>query len=270
MSIDSTVPAELVGLWRRRSLVDAHGCDRSTEVYWLQTHSLYADLRLPANRPGFSGCAGIHDLDYPQIDWLARQQGFAGRLLLDGDIATWVRELDYQPPGLDRDVGRLDRRATTMFEYGVVRAYTEKWVREPGPADQVLALALTDDSTQCFLPPRKGMVVVVGDHFMHARGRRVSLPPGTTLASLLQDSGDDTASASLLLDCVIDYGCRHGGQRPWQIQRSTQPWREGSSLLDLDLAVRSSQPDSVETVSAAGVRCRWRIVEGHGGLLNPY
>ncbi len=266
--MNSSVPAHLVGLWRRRSLLDANGCDRTTEVYWLQTHSLYADLRLPPGRPGFSGCTGVNDLDEEQLGWLAQQQGFAGRLRLDENVATWVREIDFQPPARVADVGRLDLRGARLVEHGVLTPYTEEWIREEGPVGPVLALALSEESIeQHTLPQRQGIVVAVGEHFMHARARSVQLPAGTRLHSLLENDVSRGVRERLLLECVIDYGRLRGETCPWQILRSTQPWREGGSLLELELTVRHQQPDSVETIGVDGVRRRWRVVEGNDGLL---
>jgi len=43
-----TVPDAYLGVWRRRLLTTTAGLrDETSEVYWLQTANLHADLRLP-------------------------------------------------------------------------------------------------------------------------------------------------------------------------------------------------------------------------------
>lgn len=47
-----TVPDAYLGVWRRRLLTTTAGLrDETSEVYWLQTACLHADLRLPGVNP---------------------------------------------------------------------------------------------------------------------------------------------------------------------------------------------------------------------------
>jgi len=47
-----SVPDAYLGVWRRRLLTTTAGLrDETSEVYWLQTASLHADLRLPRPQP---------------------------------------------------------------------------------------------------------------------------------------------------------------------------------------------------------------------------
>ena len=55
MPIDLTpgplVPAAYRGVWKRTLLRTPQREDTTTQVYWMQTQSWHADIRVPASRP---------------------------------------------------------------------------------------------------------------------------------------------------------------------------------------------------------------------------
>jgi hypothetical protein len=55
-------------------------------------------MRLPIERPSFSGATSFADLTDAELLLLARQRGFAGRVTAVADIITWHHEIDFQPP----------------------------------------------------------------------------------------------------------------------------------------------------------------------------
>lgn len=262
---------DLVGLWRRLSIVDADGeMDSETEVYWLQSHGLYIDLRLPPERPDFTGVCDIEHMRAEQIDWMARVQGFAGRLSLEGDIASWQRDLDIQPPSAVADVGRLERRGNAMTEYGVLADYTEEWERTPLEDERILALKLLrEENDDGVMPRRPGFLVCVGNHFMFALGRHSHLPKGTDLASLLAAEPGNLERRRVLLSCTIEFGICAGGARPWEIQRSSHPWREGMSLLEYGCRVVHRHGSILDTRGTEGTLRQWEVLEDHGEVLSP-
>lgn len=262
------VPEHLVGLWRRLSITDATGTDTATEVYWLQTHSAYVDLRVPPGRPDFTGYRGYADLSAEQVAWLATQQGFAGRLSLEEDVASWHRDLDFQPPAPVADIGRLVPHAQGMTEYGVLLPYTEEWVRDAQGHQELLALKLwQEQGPRGLLPKRAGYLVAVGPHFMFALGRHVHLPRGTTLAGLLAAEPERADRRQVLFDCIIDYGLRSEAGE-WRIVRSTHPWREGRCLLSSELDIVGTRNGLLHTRSAEGTDCQWEILEQVGNILH--
>src|SRR5215469_9650934 len=98
---------DLYGLWRRAMIAWPDGRrDTATEVYWLQGPHHYADLRIPPGRPAHRGIACLRDLDWPMLDFMARQEGFFGKLDVAQSIGAWHRAFDYQP-----DTGVPDRGA---------------------------------------------------------------------------------------------------------------------------------------------------------------
>ena len=53
-------------------------CDTSTLVLVIQTEQYHADIRIPSNRPDFSGIKCLANCSIDQLRWLATQQGFTG------------------------------------------------------------------------------------------------------------------------------------------------------------------------------------------------
>lgn len=219
------VPQWLRGLWRRQSIVHADGRrDDTTLVYWLQGASAFADLRIPADRPDLTRCAGLAGLDHAAQAQLARQAGFAGWTELDGDRCRWHRTLDFQPPTGVPDEGRLRRESDDLLiEEGVHEPYVERWERiasgpEPSP---VRGLGPLDPGV---------VLVTCGDVFIYACERRPPLPRADSLAALLDAAPGDRSARAALLDCEISFGLCRGGRLPWEVQLSTHPFRQGRSL----------------------------------------
>ncbi|MFE0758399.1 hypothetical protein ACFW16_30855 [Inquilinus sp. NPDC058860] len=212
------VPDWLVGVWRRRLIAFPDGReDRSTAVFWLQTRSAFADIRLPQESlalPRLPRSA----LPAEALPILARQDGFAGHTTLDGDLCTWHRWISYRPPGPTPDAGRLRLEAGLLIEEGVHAAYREDWERLDDGADGTMAFEGDGG------PPR--LLVRVGSHFI-----RIEAP----------DSVSDGPG------CVIDYG-RVAAAGEWRIVLSTEPDRTGSSF--------GPQPDGEGAVES-GTGLRW-------------
>ena len=88
---------DTLGLWERSLIAWPDGRqDTTTFVAWLQGPSLFTDLRQPANPPSFDGVSCLDDLQPQHLDWLVRQEGFAGRFLRDGDAFEWRRIIDFE------------------------------------------------------------------------------------------------------------------------------------------------------------------------------
>jgi len=244
--------SDLSGLWRRSLLIGPDGrTDTTTEVYWLQGPSLYADLRLPRGRRKLGPSRCLRDLDWPMLRFLARQEGFFGHLDVSGTIAHWHRTFDYQPQTGAADKGRLEFEGDILIEHGVEWPYLEHWRREPQPAQIAVAMRLLDVSSSA-----EGCLVAAGDAFIYARGRSEPLPANTDLAQLVENS-PSLATAQDLFDCEISFGRREGAA--WRIERSSLPFREGCLLGPaLDAAPATL---SVDDLSPEGepTRRRWRI-----------
>ncbi|RCX24769.1 hypothetical protein [Thioalbus denitrificans] len=260
----NAVPANYLGLWGRISLEDDRGLDTASQVVWLQSRSFCCDLRVPAERPDFSGVESLDGCTDRQLRWLMGQQGFAGQLLVEESTCHWLRAIDFQPDRALRDVGRMRFSPDYVVEEGVHAPYREVWRRLPPASGEQAVLELMPEDGDL----RRSFLVVVGDWFMYARERGWRPPQAPDLAHLVDAAPERRALLLRLADFEISFGLRRGGMGPWEIRLSTLPFREGRSL---DLAGRLS-PARRESgglycheTTGAGRR-RWRVMEWSGGF----
>lgn len=248
--------SDMQGLWTRTLLVHPDSTrDTTTWVAWLQGPTLFADLRLPTGRPSFSGVRCLGDLDREQVAWLAEQEGFAGRLEQDGAFFVWRRALDYQPPALTPDSGRLFLDGSIMVEEGRHSPYVEHWQRDAGPWIPCAAARLRDSATGY-----DGFLVRAGSNFVYARaGVSAALPAGSRLSECLKGAASLEAARDLV-DCEISFGRVSGTD--WTILRSSLPYRVGAHLDPLIGGRRLSTADVA--VDASAMRRTWEIVEIEG------
>lgn len=228
----ATVPPELCGLWRR-VVLETPGVppDTTTRVWWLQTPTLYVDLRVPAERRTVASRTTLHAASDAELDALALQAGFAGQTFLEGELCRWSRDIDFQPPSGIPDEGRLRIDDGWIVEDGVHAAYREVWQREDMSFGDWIARRWTErdgrpDTRVCYL-------VAGGTWFLFARAR--SGPPleqAPSLAELLARRTADRTTRAALLDFEISLGHRDADAAPrtWRIEVSTLPHREGEAL----------------------------------------
>lgn len=242
-----TVPERFIGLWRRRLLETQSVRDARSDVWWLQTGNLYADLRQPpGSRPS--------KRTSPQQ--LALQQGFAGTLEVQGDVLTWHRWLDFQPPSGVADVGRVHFEDGQLIEEGVLVPYREVWECVAAASQDRVALALHSECIEGGeWRERRGVLVVLGDYFMFALDRGLQLSRSGDI------KGRNSAFAVFRLDCEISFGVRNG-RVPWEIQRSTVAERAGMSLQAVHgLPELDEHGQWLQTVPLPASVRRWRAVE---------
>lgn len=204
----SPVPPAYLGVWQRTLLTTTAGVrDTSTHVYWLQTERLFADLRIPLPAPQSPG-------------ELATQAGFAGTTEITGETCQWHRAIDFQPPNGGEDIGRMHFESSEkVLEDGLDGSYHEIWERLPESIGRNRGTWLSAADG------RQGCLLLAGDCFLFAAGRRQALPMADSLAALL-DGGHPE-----LLDFELSFGRHHGGETPWKIELSTLPARIGAALL---------------------------------------
>ncbi|NJN85861.1 MAG: hypothetical protein HC881_05520 [Leptolyngbyaceae cyanobacterium SL_7_1] len=224
----NAVPDWLMGLWQRVSIETADGArDTETEVFYLQTPTCFGDLRIPGDRPDLRQ-ASFPSLTQETALALSQQQGFAGIAQFEQGYCQWFRLIDYQPPQPSRDIGLLYWEHDLLIEEGVDQVYREEWQKIDDGDGDFTALVLVEPD----LPPAShwsASLVIAGDYFVYSQNRSVSLPSAESLAACLMHS-TDFQEQQAYLSCEISFGrCQTGGV-PWEIQRSTVPWREGSAL----------------------------------------
>jgi hypothetical protein len=247
----AALPSWFTGAWTRE-WIDRKGTRSDLyDVRYIQTPTLFADLRIPRDRPQLSHAASFADLTDADLRVLARQRAFAGVTTLSGELATWHHELDFQPSDSSPDIGRLERLDDAhMYEHATDGSYIESW-RSLGSGDgKFLALRVE----------RAGrldrLLLVSGDHFFYVRNRRADLPHAESLDSLIATTRATRAQIIELLDCEFSAGRVRSGAIPWEVQRSTLPWREGKRLDFVDEVIAS---DAGHPLASAPSADRWSM-----------
>jgi hypothetical protein len=214
------------GAWQR-DWIQRHGgaLDRGVTVRYVQTPSVFGDVRISADRSAVSQATSFADLGDDQLAVLAMQTGFAGVATVEGTSATWHHEIDHEPATGVADIGRIEPVGDgKMFEHGLDGSYVESWS------------ALEPDAGAYFAArvERKGRVdqllAVAGGHFVYARARRVPLPAAASIRDAIARAHAARELILAYLDCEISYGRVRG----WQIELSTLPWQEGKRLAFAD------------------------------------
>jgi hypothetical protein len=235
------------GAWQRDWIRRYGGApDTAVTVRYVQTPSVFGDLRTPSDRPAMPGASSLAELTDEQLAMLARQNGFAGTTTIEGAQATWHHEIDFQPSGGGADIGRIEPAGPgKMFEHALDGAYIESWSALGGDRGPYFATRVT----------RGGRVdqlfAVAGDHFIYARARSIALPEADSLTDAIAKTHATREQIIAYLDCELSYG----STRNWQIERSTLPWQEGKRLAMVDQITvdangqPAAQPDAHQTWS---------------------
>lgn len=262
-------PAWLAGLWQRQEIVLADGTmDRTTRVFWGQTHSLYVDIRIPPDRPSGEGRTSFADYSLTEIQRLADQKGFAGHVAVEGSLCRWTRYIDYRPNNGRPDEGRLQLNGDTLYEEGgqdsvLGSSYRETYTRicRPDRRSAALRRVVSSVRDRGGSDIRDGVLVIVDDRFLYARSRPVELPPAETLKDLLVTAGNDRPLIHAYLDCEISYG-RIDGSAPWTVELSTVPFRENQRVAGTVRARPGPEMGSLELMGREGPE-HWRIMESN-------
>jgi hypothetical protein len=135
-----TVPAELVGAWRRSGLlIDGRRHVDHCDVLWVQTPELFADIRLVIDPAAPRPTAGIPGR-------FASELAFAGTGSWAAPVMTWQHDLDS---GLEPvvDANPLSPEDGVVVERGHVRdggrevPFIEEWLRLTGDEPSWEAIA---------------------------------------------------------------------------------------------------------------------------------
>lgn len=223
------VPARYRGLWRRTLLQAGSLRDTTSTVYWLQTESWHADIRIPAGRPSFEGVTSLAQCSPAQRRFLSRQQGFHGLTEVDAtscpEICRWHRLADFQPPALSPDAGRLRLDGDLLVETGLHDDYLEHWKRVPGSDRDTMVLAENGSGG--------ALLLRAGNWAMRVVPRRVPWPNGLAAGMSLQAAiVACDANEVALLDFEISLA--NINDIAWTIKHSTMPWQEGGIILPLN------------------------------------
>ena len=225
----SDPPRWLWGEWSRDWISRGNSRSGAVEVHYLQTPTYFADIRIPKDRGAISTAKSFSDLTDDQLLILARQNGFAGRTTLVGDVATWSDEVAFQPSDGSPDTGRLVRTASDrMHEVGLDGSYIESWRHLPGARGPFLVIREEHAGRL------SRILVVVGNRFLYVRNREKDLPVATSLEALIAATKASREEIVAFLNCEFSTGRVRGGAVSWEILQSTLPWRETHHLDFVD------------------------------------
>lgn len=271
--MNGSVPPACCGVWQRRSLErKGKAADTTTLAFWIQTDALQGSLHIPAGRPNENGKTSLAEYDKAGLLWLARQEGIAGMTLADGDLLHRRRQIDFQPTRGRDNTRRIRFEDDLLITENLQGSSTETWQRLAGTEGESITLRLLEESVQAGRPiSRKGYLLVVSDHFLFVRDRPNFTRQAATLEDLFEAQDLEPAEMTVYLDCEFSYGRRTGGDRPWHIQHSTLPWREGRTLFgEMEFESLKPGPGAESLVqqgrSRHGVMTRrWSVQEWRDG-----
>ena len=123
---------DIQGHWQRLWLEAPGFKDKTTRVHWMQAGDIYADVRVPLERPDVSGLNSLADLPARDLHILAQAEGFAGHTKVENSVCTWERTINWHGATDAIDAGELSfDTAGRLIEAGVHANYTELWERWP-------------------------------------------------------------------------------------------------------------------------------------------
>lgn len=257
------IPDDFRGVWKRTLLqtdTDAAtppASDSGSWVRWLQTSLWHGDLRLPPSALLGRQAKPLSALPPAQLGALAEQQAFVGitqcEALPEGQICTWLRRIDFQPPAQQPDAGwMMFDRPDRLIEVGVHDDYNEIWERLPDSTGRYIVLsgidARGDDDGRRLL--------IAGSYMMTARPRQIRWPrgmrPGDTLTDVMLRFPEQ---AHDWLDCDIAFGRLQQGQ--WHIEHATLPEREGRRVA----FTLHRQGEHAALLTLADLSGHWHVLE---------
>lgn len=220
------VPETCIGVWQRLD-----GAGNTCRAYWVQTRRLHASVLIPPERPQCAGKASLAECSDEELFQLAAQSGVAGTCIIDGDMLQRRRQLDYQTTRGKPFIRRIHAEGDQLQEETTAGTEKINWLRISEVDAEIIALRFQDEVGLDIGGNRKGVLLVIGDHFIFLRDRAVFAPHSDSLQDLIECKEFTHAQLVELLDFEISFGLRNAGRMPWEIQLSTLPFREGMPLF---------------------------------------
>lgn len=261
MTPSAGLPPDYRGVWVRAHPPDAHGHapQHAPWARWLQTAHWHAHLSLPSAALQGRQPIELAGMRPEQLAALTHQQAHMGRVQLqehaEGEVCTWLRQVDYQPPALAPDADWVVFHASDRVQrIGLHADDAHSWQRLPDSVGRSRCLAGLDAQGQ----DDGRRVLVAGAYAMRVQLGPVAWPrgmrPGLTLAEVMMHRPDLALS---WLDRELSFGRCEDGR--WSIERSTLPAREGCvHRCDMRL-----NPDdaSLAWLELDGHTESWRVLE---------
>ena len=237
------IPTWLRGCWKRAWIRMANGSvDDQSAVFWLQTDTAMADVRIDAARPSFAGISTLRECTAEQLAALATANASTGHTSVEqvldhadgshtctaqwhtyGHGANFQPVVTYPEPGLLH----VDATGTVMTERAPSGAYVEEWHLVPGSRDRLHHEVLAD-GREWF---------VAGPVHIVVRDRHVEPPRAATLPDLIASGDLHRSTIEPWLDTEYSVAFLEPDGRT-VVRHSTLPWLEGTTL-DVDVSPRA-------------------------------
>jgi hypothetical protein len=204
------VPDWAHGVWQRTAIRAGGDEDTASTVIWIQTPTLYADIRVPA--PG-------------ETSPLAGEEGFAGYVDIDRQVCRWQRPVDLNPGPEGADQGAMFRDGELLVEVGLLANYYEDY-RLIDPAKHCFAAsrgAFTVEGGRVKFSPDGPLDILVaaGPYVTHARRNGTSALRHGRLAA-----------GTVTFDLAVgDPKVFEGGEGTWTVWTDTILGAERDMLL---------------------------------------
>jgi hypothetical protein len=228
------VPAWTLGCFRRRSISFYTGAvDTETQVFWLQSRGLTADLRLPPGCPSLSGATPLADRPPEVLAELAEVEGGLARTQWDGRAMRWADWTSFQTHDRWPEPGLLARVGDCLTEHAPSGAYVEDWRLQPSEDGPLVGLRLVEERDATGnVRHRGGGLVLCGRHAALVMGRPDPLPLAGRVPDIVRAHGGDRTLMRAVFAFEASYATRTAGA--FTVVASTNPLREGQPLMDLD------------------------------------
>jgi hypothetical protein len=232
-------------MWQRSKLRRGTApWDLTTRVYWLQTPYWHADIRVPVDRPDFTGVDCLAACSESQLQALLQQEAFCGTTIVENDICRWVRQIDFRLRETN-DFGRMVFEGNQLEEIGVETDYYELWHRLPGSNRRSFVLQqVRDDGGE---DANKAFLCVAGDYFIYSRNRPMWTSPAVRARKQIELGKASRRDIEAFVDFESSFGKIEDGVG--RIVMSTLPWREGQVAFDV-------QEFALERLAGSGLQCR--------------
>lgn len=212
---------DLQGHWQRDWIKAPGFEDTTTRVHWLQAGSLFADLRIPLERPDVTGLSCLAELDPTALRDLINAEGFAGQITVKESQCTWHRSINWHGVPAQSDIGLMSFDASGgLVEDGVLAEYRELWQSIPQARLRGAKIRF-DEMT--------GFLIENGDIFLLAIGPNPNGTSGDLIAAL---NGGTADIAALQQHFTSEYVLGTWDGPLGIADLSTNPFREGQVTLE--------------------------------------
>ncbi|MEM8658319.1 MAG: hypothetical protein AAGF22_09495 [Pseudomonadota bacterium] len=210
---------DLQGHWQR-DWIKAQGFeDHQTRVNWMQAGALFADLRIPLDRPSIAGRADLSDLTQGELAQLMTAEGFAGHITVADSRCTWHREINWHGVPDADDIGLMSHEGGALMEDGVLADYRERW--SPQPSGALRGHRLT-------LGTQTGILIESDETFLLALGPH---PTGTSSALRVALAMGTATPAAINAHFASSYSLGRWDGADGIAELSTNPFNEGQRVL---------------------------------------